>query len=35
MLQLDPPSLDKLAFALSKAVKQTGLFLKGKCQRLR
>jgi len=35
MLRLDPSSPEELAFALSKAVKQSGLSLAEICQRLR
>jgi hypothetical protein len=35
MLHLDPSSPEELAFALSKAVKQSGLSLANICQRLR
>ncbi len=35
MLHLDPSSPEELAFALSKAVKQSGLSLAEICQRLR
>ena len=35
MLHLDPSSPEELAYALSKAVKQSGLTLAEVCQRLR
>ena len=35
MLRLDPSNPEELAFALSKAIKQSGLSLAEICQRLR